>query len=336
MMRPGERQTVAALVLLCALTCAWILTFYGGTMPWIFADEQVYSSMARLTPLSETGIASYLYFAVFRLASLAGDQFLLGARVLNLAFVAGAVPFVYLTARRYCPHRVAALIAGSALLSPFHVYTVFFMPESMYFFMFWLVTWLALGVEAHAVWIGAALGALMLTKVHGIFLLPAVALFLVVRGWSRPAHAVGAAALAVLAALAVKFGVSYAVAGSKGLALLGSFYENQASDGSHVPFTKLIAGALPALRSHAMLFALVLTVPLAACLSGSWRDAQTRPLRAWFVLMLCAALGLAVLYTSSAAALNPAEGPRVHARYYSFLFPLMLIVACQPHPGTPV
>ena len=52
----------------------------------MFGDEQVYSRLARLVPLAEVGMTSYLYFAVFGLTSKCGNGLLDCARYLNPAF----------------------------------------------------------------------------------------------------------------------------------------------------------------------------------------------------------------------------------------------------------
>jgi phosphoglycerol transferase len=335
----SNRQYEMLLAVLGALLCFWIVRRYGATMPWVFMDEELYSRMSRLTPLATADIANYLYFATYRLTSTGGEHFLFWARMFNLAFLAGSVPFVYLTARQFCPNPAAALIALLVLLSPFHFHTVLFMPEAMYFFVFWVMTWVALTRSAwhwavHAATIGLVLGALMLTKVHGLFLVPAAVLYMVYLGWERRSLAIVVAGPLVLlsVAFAVKFGFSFLVAGKKGLTLLGSFYEKQASTSAEsTPLLTLIPGALVSLKGHIMLLALVLAVPVAACVHGlaaRLRDVQQRKLLVYSGLMFGAALGLTVFYTSSIAGYSPTEGLRLHSRYYSFTFPLLLIVAC--------
>ena len=69
------------------------------------------------------------------------------ARVLNaLFFVATAAPLNLCGCQEawrasLWPSKLVALLS---LVSPINTYTAYFMPESMYFFVFWILTWFAL------------------------------------------------------------------------------------------------------------------------------------------------------------------------------------------------
>jgi phosphoglycerol transferase len=120
-----------------------------------------------------------------------GDAFLQCTRIGNAALLVGAVPFLYLTGRRYCSAPLAAALALLAVLAPFNSYTVYFMPEATYFFGFSVLSWAVLA--RHGQWPdlavaalgGALLGALSLVKVHALFLTPALLAFIWYCGWRR-------------------------------------------------------------------------------------------------------------------------------------------------------
>ncbi|WP_332855182.1 DUF7024 domain-containing protein [Duganella sp. S19_KUP01_CR8] len=319
-----------------------------GAYPVVFADEWLYSKFARLQPLAESQVPSWLYLKLFGQTNACGTGFLQCARVLNAALFVAAAPFISMVARPLAGKRAARLIALLAVLSPISSYTGYFMPESMYFLGFWVLSWALLAhaapapqwrpTLAYALLGGALLGVLSLIKVHALFLLPALCLFLVHsrrsaarQGWIVAGAA--AAALAALAAFAVKLALGYLLAGPVGLSLLGSFYGGQVSN-SGLGIARLLAPFAHNALGHAMgllvLFVFPLAMLAAAGLSAPLRDALGRPgraLLAYTVLMLGAALGMTAVYTASIADAGPQEIIRLHLRYYDFTFPLLMIAA---------
>jgi phosphoglycerol transferase len=330
------------LLLSLPLLLGYLVLRNAGPYPMVFADEWAYSSYARLQPLAEAVVPSYLYLALFRLTSSCGDQFLQCARIGNALLLVAAAPFLYALARRYCSAAVAAGVALLALLAPFNSYTVYFMPEAMYFFGFAVLSWAMLaGVErpqfAWAAACGLLLGLMSLVKVHALFLLPAMLLF-VLYAWLRVHGRAGVlpglagAALLLAAMLAAKLGLGYLLADRAGLSLLGSFYGGHANNTAG--FGHLLATLMAAVHSlagHLLSLALLFGVPLAAMLLHAFSPAQRAPARAatpllvYTLLSLGAAIGMTVLYTGTIANAGPLEGVRLHLRYYDFAFPLLLI-----------
>ncbi|QOY93860.1 glycosyltransferase family 39 protein [Massilia sp. UMI-21] len=346
--RPRARSRVPALLLGAgmALIGWYLIQRTLGLYPGIFMDEWYYSKMARLTPLSEAAVPSYLYLLVFGASSGCGPGFLDCVRIGNALFHVGAAPFLYLVARRVLPAPLACTVALLALLLPLNLYTSYFMPESMYFFGFALLAWVALAGVAWRAWVhallaGAVLGLMSLVKVHAVFLLPALCVYLVLASRARDPQAaagawigrgLGAAALAALAAAAVKLLLGWLLAGEAGLTLFGAFYSAGASSASqHGILSRLLPASVSA-RGHAMGLAVLLALPLAALLHALVRPVTHRAgnplglLAVFTALMLGSALGLAVMYTASIASDGPLEGFRLHSRYYSFALPLLLIV----------
>jgi hypothetical protein len=341
---------------------AWELALFGAMLltmfyllqrnldlsPALFADEWYYSKYSRLTPLGEAIVPSYLYLWLFRSTNACGDQFLDCARVLNALFYVAAAPFVYLVARRLAGRPLALAIALTALLAPLNMYTAFFMPEAMYFFGFALLSWVALN---HAHWrstrygltTGALLGVMSLVKVHGLFLLPALLLFIVFTRWNKAGRAgwigeaVQAAVLAVLAMVAVRLGLGYVLAGEPALALVGNFYGSSANNAVHRSALTLLNPAFINARGHLMALAVLYVLPLAMLLHRlPWRPSQLKfdgelgTLRVYLLLMMGTAFAMTVAYTASLAGPGSIEGVRLHMRYYSFAFPLLLVLAVAP------
>lgn len=340
---PGRAVYAALLLAACGGALAWLALRNFGLNPGIFLDEWYYSKMARLQPLSEAVLPSWLYLWLFRASNLCGDGFLDCVRFGNALFFTAAAPFVYLSARSVAGARLALLVTAFSLLAPLNLFTAFFMPESMYYFGACVLGWVALtragwGPWRHALALGAILGLMSLVKVHALFLLPAACLFLLYAAWLDGgarwlARGMGAMALAALALFAVKFGLGYALAGKAALNLFGPFYGASADKAAHHSLLAQMGPALTSLKGHLMALALLFALPLAMLLMLPGRAARTpqaRPLallQAWTLLALGAALGMTVLYTASIAGDGPGEGIRLHMRYYSFAFPLLFMVA---------
>ena len=325
-----------------------MLAFLGwrnhGLMPFVFVDELSYSTFSRHLPLREASVPSYLYLWLFSASSACGAGFLECVRYANeVLFVAGA-PFIYLTARRVCSRPAALVLALVALAGPINSYTLYFMPDSSYFFGFCVLAWISLAPDASWRRLGLAggmiIGVLSLVKVHALFLMPAQLAFLFAASylqggpWLR--RGASAAVLTIATMLTVRFALGYALAGSAGLQLFGALYGTQAA-GNSGKWASFIPAAIANLTGHLMALALLLSFPLAqlgqAALVPMVRRSQNRnvsALQLYAFLMLGASLGMTVLYTASLFG----EGDRLHMRYYNFTFPLLYMVgaaAMQAH-----
>ena len=183
----SQRSPTAGVALLVSMgvCCAYLLLRNTGlflTVP----DEWVYSKTARLLPPEAAGVPSYLYFLIYRATNLCGAGYLECARALNVFFMVGAMPFIYLLCRTVAGRWVSLFIAVMAVLGPINTYTAYFMPESLYLLLFWVLAWYALrGTEANPLLRGAIMGVIIglmaLVKVHAFFLVPVIVGFLALR-----------------------------------------------------------------------------------------------------------------------------------------------------------
>lgn len=334
-----------ALVTVLGAVFAWLLYRNLGLNPAIFADELYYSQMSRLQPLGEALVPSYLYLWLFSASTACGTGFLDCVRIGNALLFVGAGPFIYLVARQVTAPLAALAITLISLLAPVNLYTAFFMPEAAYYFCFALLSWLLL---TRAAWApsrlalasGVVLGMMSLVKVHALFLLPALCLFMVGATWlratdSRPLRT-GMVAAFVLAAvtLAVRLGLGFVLAGEPGLALVGKFYATAAASGTGSSPLDLLTPLFINGRAHLMVLALLMALPMAALLLALFSPAMRQDAGAPFnrlalyaILTLGSAAGMTVAYTASIAGVGPQEVLRLHLRYYSFTFPLLLAVA---------
>lgn len=319
----------------------------SGLGPSVLGDEWSYSLYSRLLPFSKAQVPSFLYYLVYRSSNVCGNDFASCARVLNAGFFVMAAPFILLVARRHMPLGLALLLTLATLLSPLSTYTAFFMPEAMYFFMFWVFAWLVLEAAPRAraingLVIGGFLGAMCLVKLHAAFLLGGYCLYLFCmlllnRGAGVFRHTMQGAAAAIAAFFVVRLGLGYLLAGPHGLHLLGGLYDAQLNSSFSHPDLKLLLhyGARSAL-GHSLALALLYAVPLACLLQLRRVPADDAPpgksdrqrLMAFSIAVLFVLVGVTVYFTANVPDGNPLQGlQRLHMRYYSFALPLLYIVA---------
>lgn len=318
----------------------------SGLGPSVLGDEWTYSLYTRLLPLSQAQLPSFLYFLIYRSSNMCGPDFMGCVRVLNAAFFVAAAPFIFMLARRYMQTGLALLLTLASLLGPVSTYTAFFMPEAMYFFLFWVFAWLVLAVAPQAstrngLIVGAVLGAICLVKLHALFLLAGyagylLALMLLTRGRWLLRETLPCIFLAVAAFFVVRLGLGYLIAGRNGLDLLGGFYSAQAdSSFRHPDLGTLLHYGARSLFGHGLALILLYAVPL-ACLfqlrripggNGDPVQVDRQRLMIFSVTVLAVLVAVTVYFTANVPDGDPVQGlRRLHMRYYDFALPLLYLV----------
>jgi len=136
-------MVLSCLAIFCGLFFVYLAIRNSGFYS-MQVDETTYRKMSQLLPFSAATLPSYVYFWVYRLSSVCGNGFLGCARLLNSLFFVLAVPFIYLVCRQVLSRKTSLLITVLAVIGPINNMTIYFMPESMYFFSFWVFTWFVL------------------------------------------------------------------------------------------------------------------------------------------------------------------------------------------------
>lgn len=341
---PDRMRAIA--VALFAAIAAYLVLRTWGTQPQIMADEWYYSRLSRLQELGDSVLPSYLYLWLARGSNACGTRFYDCIHLANVAFMVAAAPFLYAIARQVATRGVALGIALAATLAPLNLYTTYFMPETAYYLGFCVLSWVAL-TRSHwhplrwSLALGTVLGLLSLVKVHALFLVPPLVLFMFYARWALSnggrwmLPALGSVALTLSTAAALKFGIGWLLAGPNGLQLLGSFYQSNANSAGNRTLANTLAPALTSAFGHLMVLAMLIPLPLAVLLHSLLR----RPLRArtgklellqvWALLVLGATVCVTFLFTASLVSPGAAadEGWRLHMRYYSFALPLLWLIA---------
>jgi phosphoglycerol transferase len=120
---------------------------------------------------------------------MCGAEFYSCARSINAFFVIFGAVFIYLLAKHIGRSKLLAGIAAvAAILGSYGTYTAYFMPEAIFNGLMMVFFWAIIRfgkTDNLLVWaaIGSSLGIASLAKPHGLFVIPAVAIFIVL--WTR-------------------------------------------------------------------------------------------------------------------------------------------------------
>jgi phosphoglycerol transferase len=246
--------------------------------------------------------------------------------------------------RRVAKPLPSAFVVAVVAIGPLNSYSAYFMPEAAYLFMFWVMTWYALGCGANSSlsqWsiLGVLVGLLSLIKPHALFLVPALVgyIFLVSETFSfrRLCRSAVISVILVLVLLLSKFLIGYLLAGRAGLTLFGAFYNGTARNSMVDGRLYTIFGfSLTSLRAHLFSLVLLFGLPMAATaalffghsFSARSSQPQVRLVSYTFVVLLSLVVVVAT-YTGSLGVLDASESLRLHQRYYDFALPLLFMVA---------
>ena len=311
-----------------------------GVYPVVFADEYYYSKFSRLLPIKYSIYPDYLYLAIYRLTNICGDGFLNCARTLNVLFFVAAMPFIYLTTRRVSSRQIASLVALLAVLRPVNSYTAWYMPEALYFFSFWLLTWFILRLDNSfdlRSWCvaGILLGLTALVKPHALFLLPAVAIYILYVSRKQAGkwvlQAIRNTIICAASAFAAKFSIGYLLAGKAGATIFGPMYNSIVSQtiSNSDRYFELLWLSTKWAKSHIVVICLMFGMPIAFAIKASFDSIlskeETRSGHRIAVYALLVLVDLVLVVSVLTASFG--KTVRLHMRYYDFALPLLLVIA---------
>jgi phosphoglycerol transferase len=359
----GSRQALAIL-LLAAFVISTLCTLRGfiSTSPYVLNDEALYALQAKYAnnlqaasanPLAATTLPNTLFLHFFRYTFAFGDDYLLLARVVNSLLFALAIFPIYGIARRVAPKPLAMLVSLVCAAAPANIYTMFFMPEAMYFLVFWVFVWvLVRWIDTRpikAAFIGGlALGVLSLIKPHALQLLPITAtVFILMAAFDRRTSSIGRTTLQVatiFGGVAIARAVlSFALIGRPEVFSVGPLYAaltERTLGGASSGLGTLLYGHLLAVSC---LYALPLAVTTAGLLPGGLAEwhGNERVRRRFLLLFTALVLGVLITTASKFTVAIAGGGPfetatRLHGRYYNFALPLLLICFVSVHSSSVV
>ncbi len=346
------RQTIsvdaATGVLIVGIMAAFLFLLFRNTglNPSIFGDEWSYSLNSRLTGVAAAPMSNYIYLSVFGVTRAFGSGFLECARILNSIFFVASAIFIYFTAQQVASKPVAVYVSLLSLCDPVNSYTAYYMPEAMYFFSFWLLTWIVIDFrhappKYYGTVIGCLIAVMTMIKVNAIFLLPGIVAFIVyydIRCSVTPSfkRSVETLSYLLVTAAIVRLGVGYLFAGTAGLNVLGAKYGALAHSAiTRETILQMSGQIVGILKGHIMGLTLLFGVPLASLAALDVRgsrepegDSGLHVISAYLVMVIIPLLVAVAYFTASVVGTGPYESvARLHMRYYNFLFPLIVMVA---------
>ena len=342
---PRPRVIITVIMIIIA---SFLIFRAMGLYPTVFDDEYWYSSMSRHVPFHgvypSRAYPNYLYYNIYRLTNLCGSSFAECSRVLNVAFFVFTTPFIYMVCRNAgCNIYLSIWISCLGILGSVNTYTAYFMPESMYFFLFWIITWLVLSVRdviiLYFVAVGICFGIMSLVKPHALFLLPAMGVFFIflLREKFNDDYLlifIKSYTLFLATAIATKLIFGLILAGPAGFTLFGSYKGQTPSIKGWEDYFSFLTLASQSLLGHVLAVSLLFSVPVAQMLISVrlWHGAATKSATADLLIVyttciVTTLLVVTALFTASVNGVGPADTiARMHMRYYNFSFPLLVIV----------
>lgn len=320
---------------------------------FVMPDEVIYRVLSKIifNPgpsdthfwLSLSSIPNGLYLATYHVCSFFGQNAYVAAKVLNVLFFCCACIVIFGVASRVTSRNWALFISLVTCISPLAAHTTYFMPESMYFFLFWVSVYFLTGmVFAERPWLqaclcGASMGLLFLTKPHALAVLIGVNLILILTALMARAsrdRAFSPAAffrrlLAVNLCFAAVVGVvGFFVVLRSGGSFVGAYSEVAASMFSFSALSDTIVKGAFISSGHLAYLAVIYALPLTCIIAGlglAWRR-EERDVPRLFLGVACLLLLFVPLAMTVKFGIDyPNELNRLHGRYYNFALPLLLI-----------
>jgi phosphoglycerol transferase len=281
---------------------------------------------------------------IYSSTNYCGDGFLGCARIINALVYVSASIFIFLVAKKVTSGLMAVLVAIFSIIGPFSIFTSLFIPESLYFFGFWVFSWQLLNLTADSQkskWMlaGFLFGCTWLVKPHSLFFTPAILFYVIYVFQGKPDRTLfGIVEKAVAffgAAATTRFLVGFLLAGKSGVLLFGSFYSRFAgrafSDSDLI--LKFLELVLQNSLGHFVAITIMYGVPFLILLSivtdlANGAKIVRAPLDriSVFAILVVSNLILVTIAFTALAAINLEMQIVLHTRYYFFALPFFLII----------
>jgi hypothetical protein len=315
----------------------------SGVYPFLFSDEYSYNKYSRLSTENSGTLVNYAYFRIYRITNFCGDEFLGCVRLINIFFYLSGCLAIYGVCTKYLSKYNSLFIFVLSILLPINSYTTFFIPEPMYFCLFWL---LILATEKinynnkyHICLLGILFASLSLTKPHALFLLPSYLIYLYFLVNQRGVKNKLFNLLYFIVSFAVIiYGTLYLESSRDGLNNLSNFFtksyiEILSEDLILRIFKSSTLVALKLLSALYLLFPMTFLV-IILYVQSFWsgvkilNDNRMQPFIFFIILSSITLLIIASGFTTSIAGSEVTEAlTRVHLRYINFIYPGFLLIS---------
>lgn len=173
----------STIIFLSLLAIGFLLYRNFSLYPSVMGDEYVNFIFSKNTNIKDIMIPSYLYFYFYKVSYVCGSDYLNCVRYLNIIFFVSGIYFTYLLAEKFSNKNYSKIIFITLLISPFNIYTAYFLPESMYYFLICLTFYLMFSLKINTKYyfiIGFILGLCSMIKPHAIFFIPVFVIYFTV------------------------------------------------------------------------------------------------------------------------------------------------------------
>ncbi len=340
-----ERLAVSVVLILTAFVIATSLFVRAIYIqyPLVLGDEALYALHSKFLydPRFVPVMPNILYFYVYHFTAWFGSNHAIVAKLMNAVFF-GLVLFpLYATARRFLSRPGAYLFAVIVALSPVSSYSAYEMPESMYFFVFWVLVYVVVveiprSLVRGGLYAGLTLAALSAVKPHGLVLAAIVPLVLICLYVFNSeeislSHSLSAGLVYLAAFMVGRLIINFMVRGDPFVSPVGNFYAR------FLPFARAVerpagrAGMWYAIWGHlgwlTILFWPAALVTLWPTKASERRSGFGTDYQALLVFSFASLMALILMTAKFTADLDVAEQIcRLHGRYYDFVFgPLALL-----------
>ena len=329
-----------------SLLAFWFLTArIVGVQVSVLADEYLYLLDAHYKGLDEATYPNYLFQWIYSGTKLCGTEFYSCARSINAFFVIFGAVFIYLLAKHIGRSKwLGALAAVAATVGSYGTYTAYFMPEAIFNGLMMVFFWALIRFgksDNLLVWaaIGTSLGIATLAKPHGLFVIPAIVIFVIL--WTRATKQKWLVAAALRSVVFVgsvvgsKFMFGYLLAGERALSLFGMYgtLESVTETATTTIATTASAGTSVLFTSwgQVLMISMILGLSLPVAMHGLILSLRKDPgviesvrYRTLIGLLLISLLPAIAVFESWQDL-----GVLMHTRYYSYLIPMASIVLIE-------
>ncbi len=353
-----------------------VLPRISEVLPKVLGDELLYSQNARLLGPGEWFLPNYLFNWIFGSTNVCGYGFYSCGKSINVFLLLGFGFVIYATARLILKPSLSLFIAFATCVGPIAVYASYFTPDMMFYLAMAIVVFVALQLNHSSPWLhwltlGAALAVASVVKPHALFALPAIVmycLFLALSADDKKFIFAARNMCTVLAStISLKLALGFALAGTNGLSLFGSYgkaLESAASsiaqnNGTNAPMvppsnegssagtgtgtssTTTISGEVDfgsmaawELVLHIGFLVIAFSLPLLVAsrrISQAISAQETNQTSAKLSFLAISILTMGVASTAIYTAVAPSWGEildyRLMIRYYEYVLPFLVIAA---------
>lgn len=327
---------------------------YWNVLPGIFQDEYVYSMEARKLEIADQSYPNYLFSILFKTTNLCSAAFYSCSKGINSVLLAGLLVFIYLISRTIHSERASALLTAIVALSPTTVFASFFMPEMLFFLLNTIAIWALIRILAkpskfYWVLFCLSLGLALLTKRHELFILPG---FVLASFWILRTRGLGLIP-ALLVSLSTGFVVPILIrqfvvllltgqpwAGLLGSTYANSFRESTGTNGGSENQTSVLNLLTQGFWHNILHVAVLLLMGLAfvnwsnlgKSSPGENEGPESNSGKTLEIIVLSLAFSIVPIVVFFEAYLTQSGDNhtfRLLARYFEFLFPLIMLLAAR-------